>query len=314
MSNYSQNATRSPELRTQVKAAGHSLSVDHPSDFADREGPLWLFIHGIAASTGFWAPLMPPEFRRTAAWVSASLPIHGTSIGPEGFSRGDVTSELFVSSYEAVIAEFGGQRPVIVVGHSTGGFAGLCLAHAQPDIIAGVVSAGGFAEGRWEGLEGDMQLWARKEKFGFLGPRLLRIISSATNKSRWLQRRAAAQFAADKQIFLSDIPTAESLEAVRSDARYQNVDHLIEFFAGIRDVDIRDRLHAIDTPILVIDGTEDSVIPVEHTRKLAASLFNGELKLFPGAGHMIMNERREAFWSEVQTWAATKIRPSEYAR
>lgn len=313
MSNHSQNVLRSPELRTSVEAAGHSLTVDHPSDLADREGPLWLFIHGIAASAGFWAPLMPAGFRQSAAWVSASLPIHGTSTGPEGFSRCDVTAELFVSSYAAVVAKFGGRRPVVVVGHSTGGFAGLCLAHAQPDRISGVVSAGGFAQGRWQGLEGDMQLWAREEKLGFFGPGLLRVISKATNKSRWLQRRAAARFAGDKETFLNDEPTAESLEVVRSDARYQNPNHLIEFFAGIRDVDIRSRLHAIKTPTLVIDGREDSVISIDHTRQLAASLPNGELKLFSGAGHMIMNERRDAFWSAVHAWVSTKARLLEYA-
>lgn len=313
MSNHSQKAPYPPEVRACLEAAGHRLAVDHPSDLAARDGPLWLFIHGIAASAGFWAPLMPAGFRQSCAWVSASLPIHGTSTGPEGFSRSDVTAELFVSSYAAVIAKFAARRPVIVVGHSTGGFAGLCLAHAQPDRIACLVSAGGFAHGHWTGLEGDMQLWAREEKLGLLGPGLLRVISKATTGSRGLQRLAAAQFAGDKEMFLNDGPTAESLEAVRSDARYQNPKHLIEFFAGIRDVDIRDLLAAIQTPVLVVDGMEDSVIPVDHTRQLAASLPSGELKLFPGAGHMIMNERREAFWTAVQEWVSVRVRLSENA-
>lgn len=306
MSKHSQTQGRSPDQRSQVNVAGHCLCVDHPADIAEREGPLWLFIHGIAASAGFWPPLMPEEFRHNAAWVSASLPVHGTSTGPASFSRRDVTPDLFVSVYQAVIKRFGGDRPVIVVGHSTGGYAGLCLAHDLPDQVTSVVSAGGFADGRWEGLEGMMQEWAREERLGRFGPHLLRIMSAVSTRLPSLQRRAASQFAVDKATFLTDGPTAESLEAVRADARYSNAEHLIEFFAGIRDADIWDRIGHILQPVLVIDGARDPVIPAAHSRKLAASLPNAVLRLYADAGHMIMNERREEFWAELMSWSGKK--------
>jgi pimeloyl-ACP methyl ester carboxylesterase len=311
MSKNSHKTTPPKEQRSIIRAGAHMLTVDHPVDIASRRGPLWLFIHGIAASAGFWAPLMPAAFRRRAVWVSASLPIHGTSSAPAGFSRADVTPDLFIDVYKDVIEQFGEGRQIIPVGHSTGGFAGLCLAHALPDRIIGVVSAGGFADGKWTGLEGEMQKWARKEKLGPFGPALLKLIAFATKNSSFIQRRAAAEFAFDKKTFLRDEPTAQSLEALRTDSTEQNANHLIEFFAGIRDVDIWDWISDIRQPVLVINGERDPVIPMQQTRDLVARLPNAELKLFTGAGHMIMNERRDAFWSEILSWRNSAILSEE---
>ena len=261
-----------------------------------------MFIHGIAVTSAFWAPLMPDDFRNKAPWISLSLPVHAPSTGPEGFSPQDVTPELFNRLYGAVLDQILPDREVIIVGHSTGGFAGLSLALARPDRVRAVVSVGGFADGQWIGLEGDMQLMARKEKLGAFGPMALRISSWLTTRWPWLQARAAAQFAYDKRAFLSDRPSKKALRAMRRDARIQNQDQLIAFFAGIRDVDIWDQVAAIKQPVLVLDGEYDPVIPHDKTLRLAETLPNSRLLLYPDVGHMVMNERREDFWRDIIAW------------
>jgi len=298
MSNNSQNKI----VRSRINISGHTLVIDHPAGLASRPGPVWMFIHGIAVTSAFWEPLMPAAFRDRAPWVSVSLPVHAPSTGPEGFSQSHVTPDLFNMLNGAVLDQLLPGRDIIIVGHSTGGFAGLCLALARPDRVRGVVSVGGFADGRWIGLEGDMQLMARKEKLGPFGPVALRITAWLTTRWPWLHAKAASQFAHDRSAFLIDNPTKVALRAMRRDARMQNQDQLIAFFAGIRDVDIWDQISQIKQPVLVLDGEHDPVIPHDKTLRLAETLPNGQLLLYPNVGHMVMNERREDFWRDIIDW------------
>lgn len=261
-----------------------------------------MFIHGIAVTSAFWQPLMPREFRGNQAWISISLPVHAPSTGPADFSQEHVTPDLFTRLSGAVLDKIIPGRDVVIVGHSTGGFAGLCLALARPEQVRGVISVGGFADGQWIGLEGDMQLMARKEKLGAFGPIALRMTAWLTTRWPWLHARAASMFAYDRRAFLMDKPSKIALGMMRRDARLQNQNQLIAFFAGIRDVDIWDKASRIKQPVLVFGGEFDPVIPADKTLRLAKELPNGRLLLYSGVGHMVMNERREDFWRDITAW------------
>lgn len=303
MSNNSQNKI----IRTPVQVQGHTLVVDHPTDILERSGPVWMFIHGIAVCSAFWEPLMPRSFSDEQPWISVSLPVHAPSAGPGGFSRKDVTPELFNNLNGAALDQILPDSDVVIVGHSTGGFAGLCLALDRPEQVLGVISMGGFADGEWNGLEGDMQLMARKEKLGALGPTALRATAWLTTRWPWLHARAASMFAFDKRAFLNDGPSKLALNAMRMDAKLQDQDQLIEFFAGIRDVDIWQRVKEIKQPVLVFTGEFDPVIPKEKTLLLDQTLPNSSLLLYPDTGHMVMNERRRDFWRDIIAWQQKNI-------
>ena len=296
--------SRTRIVRSTTAHAGHELVCDHPEDLSARPGPVWLFVHGIAVCSAFWAPLMPPTFRDRAAWLSASLPVHAPSRGPDGFGPDDVGPELFTGVLGAALDTVAAGRDVVVVGHSTGGFAGLCLALARPEQVVGVVLVGGFADGRWTGLEGDMQLMAQRRRYGPLGPAILRLTSRLTTRWPWLHLKTAAVFAHDKRTFLTDGPTREAFRLLREDARDQDEAQLIAFFAGIREVDVWDRVRDVRQPVLVLDGEHDPVIPRAKTERLAGELPGGELLLYEGTGHMVMNERRERFWADVLAWGS----------
>ncbi len=300
MSNHSQNET----VTSNIEIDGHTLVVHHPVDLAKPTGPVWVFIHGIAVTSAFWEPLMPAEFRDTVPWISVSLPVHAPSSGPADFSQNHVTPDLFNLLNGAVLDKLIPGRDVVIVGHSTGGFAGLCLALARPEQVRGVISVGGFADGKWVGLEGDMQLMARKEKLGAFGPTALRITAWLTTRWPWLHARTAAMFAYDKRAFLADKPSKTALRLMRRDARMQNQNQLIAFFAGIRAVDIWHKISRIKQPVLVLVGEFDPVIPADKTLRLARELPNGRLLLYPNTGHMVMNERREEFWRDIIAWQA----------
>jgi pimeloyl-ACP methyl ester carboxylesterase len=53
------------------------------------------------------------------------------------------------------------------------------------------------------------------------------------------------------------------------------------------------RLQEIKSPVLVLAGEKDRVVPVENSRRLAAKLPNAQLITFPNAGHLFFIERAE---------------------
>lgn len=58
--------------------------------------------------------------------------------------------------------------------------------------------------------------------------------------------------------------------------------------------DIRDNLHRISKPTLIICGSEDSLTPVKYSRFLEENLPQSRLEIINGAGHMVMLEKPEA--------------------
>ncbi|MBL4617276.1 MAG: alpha/beta hydrolase [Robiginitomaculum sp.] len=298
-------------VQSRIELNGHTLITEHPVNLSERGGTVWLFLHGIAVTPSFWAPLMPQTFLKQEPWISVSLPVHSPSSGPQGFSRTDVKPDLFNTLNTAVLDKLLPGRDVVIVGHSTGGFAGLCLAHACPDRVRGAISVGGFADGKWSGLEGDMQLMARKEKLGAFGPFVLRISSWLTTRWPWLHEKTASAFAYDRKAFFADKPSKNAFRMMRRDARSQNQSQLIEFFAGIRDVDIWNIIPQIEQPVLVFAGEHDPVIPHEQTIRLNDTLPNSQLLVYADVGHMIMNERREAFWKDIALWKKSLLSKSK---
>ena len=61
--------------------------------------------------------------------------------------------------------------------------------------------------------------------------------------------------------------------------------------AAIDDVDVRDRLHELTIPALVVHGTDDRFYPIENARLLADGLPNARLELVDGGSHLAFVEQ-----------------------
>ena len=68
------------------------------------------------------------------------------------FLQDSLTVEMIVHVLTAAIRNLVGNQSVILVGHSTGGFAALAIAAHTPEIVRCVVSISGFAQGIWTGM------------------------------------------------------------------------------------------------------------------------------------------------------------------
>lgn len=66
--------------------------------------------------------------------------------------------------------------------------------------------------------------------------------------------------------------------------------------------EIEGRYPSIDVPTLVIWGEEDAWLSVDRARRLAALIPGAELRLVPGAGHLVQLDAPAALTAELQRW------------
>ena len=59
--------------------------------------------------------------------------------------------------------------------------------------------------------------------------------------------------------------------------------------------DFAGQLHEISTPILIVHGADDRVVPVEWARRAHERLASSELLVFSNCGHLLPRERPEEF-------------------
>jgi proline iminopeptidase len=63
----------------------------------------------------------------------------------------------------------------------------------------------------------------------------------------------------------------------------------------LRTFDLRDNLHTISTPTLVIGGVHDWITPVEDSKLIASKLPNSELVIFENSSHSVIQDEYEKF-------------------
>ncbi len=132
---------------------------------AHKMGTPAILIHGIMSSVGFW-PEEGHIFHDQFHWYSLSLPGHYPAVFPEGFRHEDLSAEMIARVMIKAIQQLVGNQPVLLVGHSTGAFAALAVAAQAPEMVRGMISVGGFVQGKWGGLLSLLQWQARMGSFG----------------------------------------------------------------------------------------------------------------------------------------------------
>lgn len=162
------------------------------------------------------------------------------------------------------------EGPVIVVGHSGGGFAALSFAvadAADPDgRLCGLVLLGTAAHGQYVG-DGEARMmgnpvfsWALRR--GPVGRGMLRHTLG--------QGVSAADQETNRRLFAT-VP-----RKVRAAA-----------FRASKDMDLRPGLAAVTVPAVVLAGTGDKVVDPALGEAIAAAMPRGRYEQLPAAGHML---------------------------
>lgn len=248
-----------------------------------------IFIHGIVASIYGW-PLEQIPLFDAHPWYSISLPGHYPSVFPEGFGPQELSAERIAAIVHQTIVALIGDRPFILVGHSTGGFVALAVAAFRPKNVQAVCSISGFVQGHWHSVLGYLQWLARQ---GGVGRVLFDGHLSLFKLGQRLTRRKHLNLSPELQAW-----------SEQNDACFQQMDpkSIHAWFLHMLAVDIGAYLLNIRVPTLVIYGEKDPVVLPEQARQVAAAVLDCEIVGFPGVGHLPTTERPDLYAQTMIGW------------
>ncbi|MEU3566124.1 alpha/beta fold hydrolase [Kitasatospora sp. NPDC127067] len=247
-----------------------AITVHQPGE-PDPGRPLVLLVHGWAASRTVWHATA--QQLAAAGHTVATYDQRGHASSTSG--REPISIERLARDLDTVVGTLTTpERPVVVVGHSGGGYAALAWAAGLP------AGNGGASVGRLAGLvlvstASHGQITPASE-VRMMGSKLF----SRALRTPWLGRRllggthgpAASLSAreANRRLFAATSPATRAA-----------------CFASTQEMDQRAGLAGITAPTAVITGTEDKIVKPEFSRELTSALPHAELHRIPGTGHMV---------------------------
>jgi pimeloyl-ACP methyl ester carboxylesterase len=258
-----------PVERDQVELHGHLVGYQIAG-----EGPVVGLIHGITSTSESWRRLIPRLAERYTV-VAPDLLGHGGSAKP----RGDYSLGAYASGIRDLMGVLGFESGT-VVGHSLGGGIALQFAYQFPEYCERLVliSSGGLGRevhpllraASLPGAELVLPLLARDWSV-----RAGEAISEALGRLGIQAGSDLGEFARGYASLTDPGARAAFLRTVRAVIGPMG-----------QQVSALDRLYlAEDMPTLIVWGTDDPIIPVEHGRAAHELIPSSQLVEIEGAGH-----------------------------
>lgn len=227
--------------------------------FSEGEGttsaPL-ILIHGAGGSHLHY----PPELRRLNGFKVATLdlPGHGKSEGVGKQNINDYVKNIldFLDALNLPAA--------VIIGHSMGSAIALQLALNAPDRVLGLVLLGSGSRLR-------------------VAPSILENTASEATFPLAVKSIVEASFSPETSSRLKELATKKMLETRHT--------VLHGDFIACNNFDVSENLGDIQSPTLIICGTEDKMTPPKYSKSLHEEIPNSELALIEGGGHMVMLEK-----------------------
>lgn len=174
----------------------------------------------------------------------------------------------------------------VVVGHSFGGMLALAwhLRHAGTGLSRadGLVLIGTTAGPMFDAVRVRVAGWGRRELR--LSARPLVALWHGPAITRGFKRLVARETAAvDFRALRHRGDLAVGL------AGWRNTEWTarMAYRQAMDGFDVRARLREIEVPTVILHGTRDRLFPLDAARRLAQGLPNAELRVIPGAGHVL---------------------------
>lgn len=281
-----------------VEYAGHRIAcLAHLNSDADRLPVVW--IHGLTMSVRFWEAGMFDAAVEGRSWYSVSLPLHSPSGCADGAGDCAVTEELFADLLGECLEYLIPAGRFHLVGHSLGGFSAMNYAAKHPGRVASVASVGGFMRGRARGLEGALQFLASGH---FLRKALFYAGFWIMKRHVLFLKAATFLYARDWQSLAVFPALDETLALVFADVKGHSIAAQRNFCRYLLDMDLFDEVCGMETPVLVVAGERDPIIPYAHQVECAEALPAGELLSLAGVGHLAFAEAPELFVPVLVQW------------
>jgi pyruvate dehydrogenase E2 component (dihydrolipoamide acetyltransferase) len=217
-----------------------------------------VFIHGFGADLGTWM-FNQPRLAQRRRTVALDLPGHGGSTKTVGTGDRETMTAVIAESLEAL-----GIDRAHLVGHSLGGAIAASLAIRQPASAASLtlIAPAGFGpEINQAFIDGFVRAARRKE--------VADLLALLVHDPALVSRRMIEDVLRYKR--LDDVP--EALAAI-SGAWFAGSRQSVDLAAGIAD---------LATPLQVICGARDRILPPSHAQRFAP---RGPIHILADSGHI----------------------------
>jgi pimeloyl-ACP methyl ester carboxylesterase len=276
--------------RLEIEIEGHRLAAVLTHS-CNRGIPVF-FLHGIGSCIHFWTPELTSSFHHLGPCYALSLPGHFPAAFPKDFPAECLSAEQIARLMACAIQRIVGHQKVLLVGHSTGGFAALSTAIYHPEVVAGVVSIAGFAKGQWTGALGFNQWLVRQ---GPLGRAAFKKIYQFGGTGKLIYRMYWHVYVKD-HISLWKHPHIQTVLGVTLPYfRRLNLEAMVSYFRIMPHTDITSALSSITVPICLITGDKDPIVSPEQSVTIAEKVTHAKLVILKGAGHLPFFERPEEY-------------------
>jgi len=256
----------------EIELHGHRVGYQ-----AAGSGPPLVLLHGITSTAEAWREVMPRLSERYTV-VAPDMIGHGRSAKP----RGDYSLGAYAAGVRDLLAVLGFER-VSVAGHSFGGGIAMQFAYLFPEYVErmALISSGGLVRevhpmlraAALPGSEWVLPLLAREWPV------------KAGEAVRDVAGKLGLEAGPDLAEFARGY--ASLTEEGASDAFVHTMRNVIDH-EGQR-VSALDRLYLADqVPTLIVWGSSDPIIPVEHGRRAHRIVGHSRYVEFEGAGHWPM--------------------------
>lgn len=234
--------------------------------------PTILLVHGFPLSRSTWSHQVE-SLRSHARVVAPDLRGHGTS---PAFS-GPYDVGVFAEDCAQLLDRLGITAPVILGGHSMGGYVALEFFRRHPERVAGLLLVSTRAGADSAPARASRDATAEE----------VRTRGTAVLVEKMLPKLFAPATAAAHPA---------RVEAVRASMAAVSVEGAIGALAAMRDrPDSSATLGAIRVPVSIVHGTDDVLIPPSDAELMHAAIADSELALLEGAGHLPQLEQPEEF-------------------
>lgn len=184
------------------------------------------------------------------------------------------------------------EDPSVVIGWSAGGVVALEVARENPELIEALVLVGATPKF----CAGDGYPWG---------------VAARNVRAMILEIKKYPKAVLNR--FFQDVswPTVES-ESCRNKkviaAHDVGIEHLVHGLHYLQKIDLRDRLNALEIPILIIHGREDRIVPWQAGAWLNHALPDSRIIIHEGVGHDISERRPGLLASEIREFLGNHSR------